>query len=189
MRGKRLKQTLRLCTILTSTKRTKYLKDHHVFGSIGNNCSVMTRTVPLYAKLIRLGNNVRLASRVTFVTHDVSHAMLNDIPELKGEKFQEKLGSIEIKDNVFVGAGTTILYGVQIGSNVIIGAGSLVNKDIPSNSVVGGVPARIIGTFDDYLAKRRTETPYPEEYKPSREMISDEAAEWCWQEFYKEHVE
>lgn len=189
MRGKRLKQTARLCTILTSTKRTKYLKDHHIFGEIGDNCNVMTRTVPLYARLIKLGNNVRLASKVTFVTHDVSHVMLNADPALEGEKFQEKIGAIEIKDNVFVGAGTTILYGVQIGSNVIIGAGSLVNRDIPSGSVVAGVPAKIIGTFDDYLAKRRAEAPYPEEFKPAGEMISDEAVEWCWQEFYRNHAE
>lgn len=113
----------------------------------------MSRKVPLYAKLIKLGNNVRLASGITFVTHDVTHVMLNDIQTLNGEKFKEKIGCIEIKDNVFVGAGSTILYGVQIGSNVIVGAGSLVLRDIPSNSVVGGVPARVISTFDEYVEK------------------------------------
>ena len=149
MRGERLRQTLRLYTILTSTKRTKYLKEKGIFGAIGENCNVMSRTVPLYARLIKLGNNVRLASKVTFITHDVAHVMLNDHPGLKGERFKEKIGCIEIQDNVFVGAGTTILYGVRIGSNVIIGAGSLINRDIPSNSVVVGVPARIIYKIDE----------------------------------------
>lgn len=171
MRGKRLRQTLRLYTILTSTKRTKYLKDHKIFGAIGDNCNVMNRVVPLYAQLVKLGNNVRLASGVTFVTHDVSHVMLNDHPDLKGERFKEKIGCIEIKDNVFVGAGTTILYGVQIGSNVIIGAGSLVNKDIPPNSVAGGVPAKVLGSFDEYLEKRRRERYLPDEMMPGEETI------------------
>ena len=189
MRGKRLRQTLKLYTILTSTGRTKYLKDNNIFGAIGENCNIMNRTVPLYAKLVKLGNNVRLASKVTFVTHDVSHVMLNANPGLKGEKFSEKIGCIEIKDNVFVGAGASILYGVQIGSNVIIGAGSLINKDIPSNSVVAGVPAKVIGTFDDYVDKRRTEGSYPNELVPHDEIISDEAVEWCWNEFYQTHPE
>ena len=187
MRGERLRQTLRLYMILTSTKRTKYLKDNHVFYAIGDKCNIMSRTVPLYAKLIKLGNNVRLASRVTFVTHDVTHVMLNANPSLNGEKFKEKIGCIEIQDNVFVGAGSTILYGVRIGSNVIVGAGSLVNKDVPSNSVVAGVPAKVIGSFDDYISKRRIEEMYPDELKPRDETISNAAAEWCWQRFDKEH--
>lgn len=92
MRGVRLQHTLRLYTILTSTKRTKYLKDKHIFGAIGENCNIMSSTVPLYAKLIKFGNNGRLASRVTFVTH----VMLNANPNLNGEKFKEKIGWIGI---------------------------------------------------------------------------------------------
>ena len=187
MRGKRLRQTLRLFTIRTSTGRTTFLKDNNIFGAIGDNCNIMNRVVPLYPKLIKLGNNVRLASNVVFVTHDVSHVMLNANPNLQGEHFEEKIGCIEIKDNVFVGAGTSILYGVSIGSNVIIGAGSLVNRDVPPNSVVAGIPAKVIGSFDDYITKRRSEVSYPTELAPSGESISEETAEWCWREFYKNH--
>ena len=189
MRGKRLQQTLRLYTILTSTKRTKYLRDKKIFGAIGDNCNVMDRKIPLYAKLIKLGNNVRLASNVTFVTHDVTHVMLNANPTLKGIKFKEKIGCIEIQDNVFVGAGSSILYGVRIGSNVIVGAGSLVNKDIPSNSVVAGVPARVISTFDQYINKRLTTETYPESLGPGEETIDEATTNWCWEQFYKEHTE
>lgn len=189
MRGERLRQTLRLYTILTCTKRTKYLRDNHIFGAIGENCNVMSRKIPLYAKLIKLGNNVRLASNVTFVTHDVTHVMLNANPALNGTKFKEKIGCIEIQENVFVGAGSTILYGVRIGSNVIVGAGSLVNKDIPSNSVVGGVPARVISTFDEYIEKRLAEETYPESLGPGEETIDEATAQWCWEQFYKEHSE
>lgn len=55
----------------------------------------------------------------------------------------------------FVGTNSTILYDVKIGNNVIIGAGSLVNKSIPDGVIVGGVPWKIIGKFDDY--KKRIE--------------------------------
>ncbi len=187
MRGARLWQTLRLFSIPSSKKRTQYLREKGIFFDIGENCSIMSRIVPLYAKLIKIGNNVHIASKVNFVTHDVSHVMLNADPDLKGERFQEKIGCIEIQDNVFVGAGTTILYNVRIGSNVIIGAGSLVNKDVPSNSVVAGIPARVIGSFEDYLAKRRSEPAYPSALKPKNERISDEAAAWYWNEFQRHH--
>ena len=58
-------------------------------------------------------------------------------------------------NNVFIGAGTRILYNTRIGSNVIIGADSLVNKDIPDNSVYAGVPARFICSFEEYAKKAK----------------------------------
>ena len=57
-------------------------------------------------------------------------------------------------DNVFIGTNVTILYDVTIGSNVVIGTGSLVNKDVPSNFVVGG-PTKYIGSFDEFVEKRK----------------------------------
>lgn len=54
-----------------------------------------------------------------------------------------------------MGENVTILKGVTIGDNVIIGIGSIVNKDIPSNSIAVGVPAKVIGSYDDYYAKRK----------------------------------
>lgn len=83
----------------------------------------------------------------------------------------ERIGIIEIMDNVFVGSGTRILYGVRIGSNVIIGSGSLVNKDIPDNSVYAGVPARFICTFDEHVLKAKK---YSEDFKQlyGRDKIS-----------------
>ena len=53
-------------------------------------------------------------------------------------------GNVEIGDGVWIGANTVILPGVTIGSNVAIGANSVVTKDIPSNVVYGGVPAKYI---------------------------------------------
>ena len=100
MRGQRMLQTLRLFTILDANKRTKYYKENKIFHSMGDNCLIMDRKVPLYAKLISLGNNVQIASNVHFNTHDVTHLMLNNMPEVLvkrgGIKFPEKVGCIEI---------------------------------------------------------------------------------------------
>lgn len=95
----------------------------------------------------------------------------------------ETIGCIKIGDNVFVGSQTIVLGNVSIGSNVIVGASSLVNKDIPDNSVVGGVPAKIIGSFDDFVIKRYLESSYPAKLKPKGENISDELIKWCWNKF------
>lgn len=90
---------------------------------------------------------------------------------------------------MFIGSNTTVLQNVRIGSNVIIGAGTLVNKDIPDNSVAGGVPARIIGTFEDFLRKRLAEESYPDEFYVSGEAVSEEFAKWLWEQFYRTREE
>ena len=54
---------------------------------------------------------------------------------------------IIIKQNAWVGAGATILPGVTIGKNAVVAAGAVVARDVPENTVVGGIPAKIIKTF------------------------------------------
>ena len=72
-----------------------------------------------------------------------------------GDRFVEKKGKIAISDNVFVGTNSNIIYDVTIGSNVIIGGGSVITKDIPSGKVATGVPCKLIGTFEDFIKKRK----------------------------------
>lgn len=55
---------------------------------------------------------------------------------------------VVIGNNVWIGSGANILGGVTIGDNSIIAAGALVNKDVPSNVIVGGVPAKVIKTLE-----------------------------------------
>lgn len=57
-------------------------------------------------------------------------------------------GIPKIGNNVYISAGARILGGITIGNNVIIGANSVVIKDVPDNSIVAGVPAKIIKTVD-----------------------------------------
>ncbi len=51
---------------------------------------------------------------------------------------------IVIKRNAWIGAGATILPGVTVGENAVVAAGAMVNKDVPANTVVGGIPAKVI---------------------------------------------
>ena len=187
MKGKRLWQTLRLYSILEPVKRTEYLRKNNVFASLGENCSIEDRIIPLYAKCIRIGDNVRLASHVLLVTHDVSYFVLNSLglKNAKGERFWEKIGCIDIGNNVFVGTNTTILYDVKIGNNVIIGAGSVVNHDIPDNSVAVGVPAKVICSFDEFVQKRMKDRSYPDSISTNNQIISDKLISWCWEQFDK----
>lgn len=136
-----------------SKKKTEFIRKHHLFGSIGKNCHIQRWKLPLHSELLFLHDNVRFASNVGIVTHDGIHRMLNR--KYQTDEFIERVGCIEIMDNVFVGSGTRILYNTKIGSNVIIGSDSLVNKDIPDNSVYAGVPARYICSFDEYVEKAR----------------------------------
>ena len=184
---KRLWQSFRLLTIRSSARRTEYIKKKRVYGAIGDNCTIQKRKVPLYANLIRLGNNVHIASNVSFITHDVSHLVYNNLPEdTNVGKVQERIGCIEIGDNVFIGSGVHILYDTRIGSNVIIGTCAVVTHDIPDNSVAVGVPAKVIGTFDEYTVNMRKQN-YPTQMKPRGQMVSAELAEYMWDKFDKTH--
>lgn len=185
MKGKRLLHTLRLWTISSGAKRAEYLRNKKIFAGIGKNCTFMDRKIPLYANLIRLGDNVHLASNVAFITHDITHKMLNQSwwEPVSGKKFMEKIGCIEIGDNVFIGSGTTILYDVKIGSNVIVGAGSVVTKDIPDNSIAVGVPARVISSLDSYVSGRINEDIYGNDIRPQNQEIGPELEKWCWDKF------
>lgn len=183
MTKKRLLQTVRLWSMMSSVKRVDYLRKNHIFGQIGKNVTIMDRKIPLYANLIRIHDNVRIASNVTFATHDVTHYMLNHMPGSEGG-YNETVGCIEIMDNVFVGTNVTIVGGVRIGPNAIVAAGAVVTKDVPPDSVVGGVPARRICGLDEYIAKRKTQ--YPPELAPKHQEVSAELARHMWDQFEKE---
>lgn len=189
MKLKRLYHSLRLCLIPSAAARANYIRTHHLFAAMGENCTIMKRKLPLYPNLIRVGNNVRMASGVSFLTHDITHSVLNGLPEeeRKGRRFHETIGCISIGDNVFLGAQVRILPDTRIGNRVIVGAGSTVTHDIPDNSVAVGSPARVIGTFDDFLVRRLEGKPYPNGFRAVRQEISEPFAEYLWDEFEKKH--
>jgi len=165
----------------------EFIRKHHLYGSVGENCMIMKRKLPLYSNLVHLHNNVWVASNVGFVTHDVIHNMLNRNPSTGGQ-FIERVGCIEVMDNVFIGSGTRILYNTRIGSNVIIGSDSLVTKDIPDNSVYAGVPAKFICSFDEYVEKHKK---YSEQFiekfgRSSVHGMDDALAAMLYEDFIKQ---
>lgn len=183
-RIERLYHSLRIALQPNSAKRVAYMRQKKLFGQLGNNVLIQKRSLPLYSELIYIHDNVKIASNVGFVTHDVIHSMLNG---KFGGGFVERVGCIEIMDNVFIGSGTRILYDTRIGSNVIIGSGSMVTKDIPDNSVVAGVPARYICSFDEYVRKaKQYSQDFAEEYGMKKLTgMSTELAERMYQNFIK----
>lgn len=112
---------------------------------IGANCRVYTRDFGSEPWLISIGNNVTVTTGVTILTHDGSTWLFNDA---KGRRFLYK--KTIIKNNVFIGTNSIIMPGVVIEDNVVVAAGSVVTKSVPSGAIIGGNPAKIIGSFDTY---------------------------------------
>jgi acetyltransferase-like isoleucine patch superfamily enzyme len=93
---------------------------------------------------INIGNDVDIAPRVLFAggTHEI---------DLSGPR-SAGLGlskPITVSDGAWIGAHSTVLGGVTIGKKAVIAAGSLVNRDVPAYSLVGGVPCRMIRMLNE----------------------------------------
>ena len=130
----------------TDEEKSKYLcgKIRNGGGIVGNNVDILASNIDMGEPyLIHIGNNVTLTG-VKLLTHDAC---------LYKTTGYTRVGKVHIGNDVFVGWGSIILPNVTIGNNVVIGAGSVVAKDIPDNSVVVGNPCKIIGTYDDLVAK------------------------------------
>jgi acetyltransferase-like isoleucine patch superfamily enzyme len=90
----------------------------------------------LNQKGIHIGKNTLVASHVTILSHD--HVKrVNDMPYLT---------DTYIGENCLIGIGAIIMAGVKIGDQVIVGAGSVITKDVPSNTIAAGNPAKVIKT-------------------------------------------
>lgn len=77
-------------------------------------------------------------------------------------------GKVKIGSNVYIGTNSLIMPGITVGDNVLIAAGSVVTHSVPSNVVVGGNPAHIICSFEDYYEKNK-------HYNTSTKGLSSEA--------------
>lgn len=137
-------------------EKQRYMKT--VFAECGDNCYI---ELPFRANWgghhVHLGNNVYVNFNGTFV--DDGHIYVDDNvligpnvtlvtaahpidPELRRKTYQFNK-DIHIEENVWIGANVVVLPGVRIGKNSVIGAGSIVTKDIPSDVVAFGVPAKV----------------------------------------------
>ena len=89
---------------------------------------------------ITIEDDVLIGPRVNLITenHPVDPAKRKDLD----------LKSILIKRNAWIGAGATILPGVTVGENSIVAAGAVVSKDVTDNTIVGGIPAKILRAIE-----------------------------------------
>ena len=108
--------------------------------------------------LITIGDETTISFDCAFVTHDAATRVIRNLPGQNPETVI--YGPIVVGRNCFIGCRTVVLLGVTIGDNCIIGAGSIVNQDIPSNSVAAGVPCKVICTLEEYIEKHKDEFLY-----------------------------
>ena len=90
---------------------------------------------------IEIGDNVLIGQQVVLAT--LNHDLM---PEKRANMSP---APIKIGDDVWIGAHATILAGVTIGNGAVIAAGAVVTKDVPANTIVGGVPAKIIKNIEE----------------------------------------
>ena len=115
---------------------------------IGKNSSIQPGVILDYShcNLITIGNNVTIAPQAYLLAHDAS---------TKRDLGYTKIGRIDIKDNVFVGARALIMPGVTVGENSIVAAGAVVTKNVKPNTVVAGNTAKEIILKEDYINKNK----------------------------------
>lgn len=132
-------------------------------------------------ELLEIGENVFLHRGTVILTHDwASWCFVNSHQE-----FIPSHGKVKIGNNVWLGENVTILKGVTIGDNVIVGIGSIVTKDIPSNSVAVGIPARVVGSYEEYYKKRKE--AYIKECVEYAEAILDSGRKPLKEDFYDDY--
>jgi acetyltransferase-like isoleucine patch superfamily enzyme len=181
MKLERFIHIARMSTIWSAVRRAQYARKKHIYAGVGDNVAIQSLWLPLYPELIKFHNNIIVASGVRFITHDAAHRVLGRA--FPDKQFCENVGCIEIMDNVFIGAGATILYNTRIGPNALIAAGSVVLNDVPANTIHGGVPSRQIGVFSEYVEKRVSlEGGALPVYK---EKLDKQFLKYLWEDFQK----
>lgn len=110
---------------------------------------------------IHLGKNIFINEGVTFV--DLGEIFIDDgalirpnaslisvnHPLKPEDRHKVELDSVHVGKNAWIGANATVLPGVTIGENAVVGAGAIVTHDVAANTVVAGVPAKVIKTLED----------------------------------------
>jgi acetyltransferase-like isoleucine patch superfamily enzyme len=109
-------------------------------ASVGKNTKISSHT--FICEGVHIGDNVFIGHNVTFI-NDKYPRSANPDGSMQTETDWSVVETF-IKNGASVGSSSTILCGVTVGENAIVGAGAVVTKDVPANTVVAGVPAKII---------------------------------------------
>ena len=109
-------------------------------ASVGKDCKISSHT--FICEGVHIGDGVFIGHNVTFI-NDKHPRSINSNGSMQTEE-DWKVVETFVRDGASVGSSATILCGVTIGEGAIVGAGAVVTKDVPPNSVVAGVPAKVI---------------------------------------------
>jgi acetyltransferase-like isoleucine patch superfamily enzyme len=113
---------------------------------IGRNCKISSHT--FICEGVTIEDNVFVGHNVTFI-NDLFPRATTDDGQLKGEEDWICIPTL-IKSGASIGSSATLMCGITVRENAIVGAGSLVTKDVPSDTIVAGNPARIIGKIESH---------------------------------------
>lgn len=123
-------------------------------GNIGENSRVMPPVTVVRGNNVKIGRNVVIMNNSLFmaaggitIEDDVMVAANAQLISNNHDLYDHQVLTckpVHLKRNCWIGAGATILPGVTIGENAVVAAGAVVTKDVESNTVVGGNPAKII---------------------------------------------
>lgn len=119
----------------------------HIGVTIGEDTEIYTRFWSSEPYLITIGKRVQVTDNVHFYTHGGGKILRRVHPDY------DAFGKIVIEDDVYIGSCSLILPGVTIGEGSLVAAGSVVTKSVPPHVVVGGNPARVICSAEEFIAR------------------------------------
>lgn len=127
------------CTISDNTKIGSFTEIQKNV-TIGKNCKISSHT--FICEGVDIEDDVFVGHNVTFI-NDKYPRSINSTGQLQSEEDWKVVKTL-IKKGASIGSSATILCGVTIGENAIVGAGAVVTKDVLPDTIVAGVPARLI---------------------------------------------
>lgn len=161
--GETVARTIRLCVEMNATATGIDQVRSQLSNIIGIEIDASTTIFPPFhtnfGRFIRLGKNVFINHACSFL--DIGGITIEDDVQIgprvnltsenhpldPNDRKTVILQPIVIKRNAWIGAGATILPGVTVGENAIVAAGAVVSRDVPPNTVVAGIPAKVIKTL------------------------------------------
>lgn len=117
---------------------------------VGEHTAISPEThFPGEPYLVTIGSHVQVTRAVSFYTHGGGNVVRRQIPDF------DCFGKIVIEDWAYIGSQSLIMPGVTIGEGALVAAGSVVTKSVPPRTVVGGNPARVLCTIDEYIERNK----------------------------------